>query len=153
MPDDLYDRDFLTWSEQQADLLRRLAAGERVNEAVDWPNLIEQVQDWGLSNLKAVASLFVQAMVHLLKLRAYPHSLAVRKWRGEVAFFLGQAQRDFSPSVRQRHNIPRLYVGALDVLKAEDPKRARGLPAKCPFTLDDLLAEPVDVPALLRKLG
>jgi hypothetical protein len=26
---DLYDQDILTWSERQADLLRRLAAGER----------------------------------------------------------------------------------------------------------------------------
>ncbi len=29
MPDGLYERDFLEWSERQADLLRRLAAGER----------------------------------------------------------------------------------------------------------------------------
>jgi hypothetical protein len=28
----LYDTDILLWSEQQADLLRRLAAGERVND-------------------------------------------------------------------------------------------------------------------------
>ena len=36
MPDGLYDRDALAWAEQQAELLRRLAAGERVNDAVDW---------------------------------------------------------------------------------------------------------------------
>ena len=47
MPDGLYERDFVLWSEAQADLLRRLAAGERVNAAVDWPNLIEEVEDLG----------------------------------------------------------------------------------------------------------
>ena len=31
----LYDADVLEWSEQQARLLRQLAAGERLNEAVD----------------------------------------------------------------------------------------------------------------------
>ena len=61
MPDGLYERDALAWSERQADLLRRLAAGERLNEAVDWPNVIEEVQDVGLSELRAVRSLLVQA--------------------------------------------------------------------------------------------
>jgi hypothetical protein len=32
MPNDLYDRDVLAWSEHQADLLRRLARGEQVND-------------------------------------------------------------------------------------------------------------------------
>ena len=31
---DLYDDDILLWSERQSDLLRRIAAGEPVNEAV-----------------------------------------------------------------------------------------------------------------------
>ena len=48
--DSLYDTDALAWSEQQADLLRRLAGGERLNEAVDWPNVIEEVADAGLSS-------------------------------------------------------------------------------------------------------
>jgi hypothetical protein len=30
-----YDTDTVTWSEHQADVLRRLAAGERVNDQVD----------------------------------------------------------------------------------------------------------------------
>ena len=42
MPDGLHDSDVLIWSEQQADLLRRLAAGERVNDAVDWANVIKR---------------------------------------------------------------------------------------------------------------
>ncbi len=49
MPDGLYERDVLSWAEQQAALLRRLVAGERVNGTVDWANVIEEVQDVGLS--------------------------------------------------------------------------------------------------------
>lgn len=70
MPDDLYDRDVLIWSEQQAELLRRLAAGERVNDALDWPNLIEEVESVGRLELHACQSLLRQALVHLLKCHA-----------------------------------------------------------------------------------
>ena len=48
MPDGLYERDILAWSEEQARLLQRLADGEPgVNAAVDWPNLIEEVEAVG----------------------------------------------------------------------------------------------------------
>jgi len=40
MPDSLYDTDILIWSERQADLLRRLAGGERLNETIDWEIVI-----------------------------------------------------------------------------------------------------------------
>ncbi len=45
MSDALYDRDVLAWAEQQAGLLRRVQAGERLNEPVDWEHLIDEVQD------------------------------------------------------------------------------------------------------------
>ena len=35
---DLYDTDVFDWSQQQADLLRRHAAGEKLNEQPDWAN-------------------------------------------------------------------------------------------------------------------
>ena len=36
---DLYEDDILLWSERQAALLRRMAAGERLNDQVDWENV------------------------------------------------------------------------------------------------------------------
>ena len=37
-----YDTDILTWSERQAALLRRRAAGELINDAdLDWSNIAE----------------------------------------------------------------------------------------------------------------
>ena len=38
MSDDLYDDDILWWSEQQAELLRRVAAGEQAD------NIIEEIE-------------------------------------------------------------------------------------------------------------
>ena len=42
---DLYEHDILLWSEQQAELLRRLARGERVN-GVDWAHVVEEIDAW-----------------------------------------------------------------------------------------------------------
>ena len=42
---DLYGDDILLWSERQAELLRRRAAGELVNDAeIDWPNVAEEIE-------------------------------------------------------------------------------------------------------------
>lgn len=39
---DLYETDILTWSERQAVLLRRVAAGERAaDNDMDWPRIEE----------------------------------------------------------------------------------------------------------------
>ena len=66
----LYDNDILLWSQRQAQLLRRLAAGERVNDQVDWENVIEEVESVGSEQLHAVESLLVQALVHISRPKA-----------------------------------------------------------------------------------
>ena len=42
MAPDLFEHDIATFSEQQSELLRRLARGERVND-VDWENVAEEI--------------------------------------------------------------------------------------------------------------
>ena len=65
---DLYDTDILLWSERQAQLLRRRVAGELVNDNdLDWPNIAEEIEDVGRSQLHSVESLLVQALRHMLK--------------------------------------------------------------------------------------
>ena len=54
MSDDLCQDDTLLWSEQQAALLRRVAAGERVTD-VDRAHVIEEIEDAGRSELRACA--------------------------------------------------------------------------------------------------
>ncbi len=154
MSDSLYERDALAWAEKQAELLRRLAAGERLNEAVDWPNVIDEVQDVGLSELRACQSLLRQAMVHLLKLHAWPDSQAAAHWYDEAGVFLDDAADRFTPSMRQRIDPDALYAKALRRVQAAREMSGgspRPLPETCPFTLDELLAG--DVAGLLAKLG
>ena len=142
MPDGLYERDALAWAEQQAGLLRRLSAGERLNEAVDWANVIEEVQDVGLSELRACRSLLRQAMLHLLKLHAWPDSPAAAHWREEAATFLADAEDRFAPSMRHRIDLEELYAKALRQVRrgVESGGEPRRLPDVCPFNLAALLA-------------
>jgi hypothetical protein len=154
-PDGLYERDALAWAEQQAALLRRLAAGEAVNEAVDWPNVIEEVRDVGLSELRACQSLLEQALAHLLKLHTLPESEAARHWRDEIRAFLHDAQRRFTPSMRQRIGLDDLYAKAAGRARAaaEDiGVTPRPLPEACPFALDELLAGHLSVAELVGRL-
>ena len=155
MPDGLYERDALAWAERQADLLRRLAAGERLNESVDWPNVIEEVQDVGLSELRACKSLLRQALVHLLKLHAWPGSTAAAHWRSEVIGFRADMRDRFAPSMRQRISLDEIYRVALEQLQAvtDDSGEPRPVLAICPFVLDDLFSLNIDVQILIQKLS
>ena len=147
MPDGLYEHDVLAWSQHQADLLRRLGRGERVDD-VDWTNVAEKIESVGLSELRALERFLTLILTHLLKLYAGPESDASDHWRGEIVMFQGEARRRFSPSMRQRVDIAALYAIAVKQIRAIDPSLR--VPADNPFTLDHLLPEDGDV--LLNRL-
>ena len=138
-----YEDDILVWSERQGALLRRVAAGERVNDAeLDWPNIIEEVESVGRSDLRAVESLLLQALAHMLKAEAWPLSPAAPGWLGEARLFRAQARRAFSPSMRQRLDVAGLYADALKALpEAIDGQPPLPVPEACPVTLDELLGD------------
>jgi hypothetical protein len=155
MPDSLYDSDALAWGEHQAVLLRRLAAGEAVNEPVDWAHVIEEIEEVGLSELRACRSRLVQAMAHLLKLYFWPASDATTHWRAETAAFLAAARRSFMPSMRQRIDLDGLWADAVYEIRAQadDAAQLPPLPKACPFSLEDCLGDlrdPRDLVAVLR---
>ncbi len=148
MPDGLYERDILAWAQHQADLLRRVGRGERVND-VDWTNVAEEIEDVGRSELHSVESFLTLVMVHLLKLHNWPDSDAGNHWREEVVGFQTAASRRFTPSMRQRLNVDTLYSDALRQVRAG--AASLSFPAENPFALDDLLTKDGDV--LLSRLS
>jgi hypothetical protein len=152
MPDDLYESDILVWSEKQAALLRRLVRGERLNEAVDWEHVIEEVGDVGLSELHACENLLVQALAHLLKLHAEPEGPTAH-WTSETIAFLATVKRRFAPSMRQRIDLDALYRSAVRQTRPLIRLDKIRLPDSCPYTLDELLDESAEVDSLAAKLG
>src|SRR5690348_15290110 len=98
-----YDTDILIWSERQAALVRRRAAGELINEAeLDWPNIADEIEAVGSEQLHAVTSLLVQAIAHMMKAEAWPLSRDVPHWQGEARRFRGDAADRFTASMRQK---------------------------------------------------
>ena len=95
---DLYEDDFLLWSESQATLLRRLAAGERVNDRdLDWANLGEEIEAVGRGELRAFEALLTQAIVHRLDPQC---------WQIRARFRTGTARKSASGRrrpMRSRH--------------------------------------------------
>jgi Domain of unknown function DUF29 len=80
-----YDLDIYVWSQRQGALLRRLAAGERVNDAdLDWPNIAEEIETVGRSERTAVASHIRNVIEHLLKLQASPATEPRPGWQATI---------------------------------------------------------------------
>ncbi len=136
----LYDDDILEWSERQARLLRDLAAGRPGNEAPDWANVIEEIESVGRSELNAVRSLLVQALLHDLKCAAWPLASTVPHWRAEARGFRDDAARSYSPFMRQQIDVTDLYRQAMRRMpESIDGQPPLPVPDACPATLDELL--------------
>jgi hypothetical protein len=136
-----YDSDILLWSERQGALLRRRAAGDLVNDReLDWPNIAEEVESVGRSQLSAVRGCIVQALAHDLKAQTWPTSPATPGWRAEAVRFRQEAVEAFAPSMRQHIDMARLYALAGRRLPVTiDGQPPLPVPATCPVTLDELL--------------
>jgi hypothetical protein len=140
---DLYGDDILMWSERQAELLRRRAAGELVNDAeLDWANIAEEIEDVGRSELRSCRSLLRQALRHMLKAEAWPLSRDAPTWRADAIDFRRQAKDAFTQSMRQKIDVASLYREALQALpETVDGQTPLPVPDVCPVTLDELLSD------------
>jgi hypothetical protein len=142
---DVYDTDIVVWSEGQAALLRRLSVGERVNDQIDWSHVIEEIESVGNEQLHAVRSQLAQAIIHRLKVMAWPEARDADNWRAEAERFAGDAADRFAPSMRQRLDVMHIYRRARRAVPATMYGEPRpSLPAECPWSLDELLASESD---------
>jgi hypothetical protein len=121
--------------------LRRLAAGEPVNEKPDWPNIVEEIESVGNEQPHAVESLLLQALINMLRTEAWPLSRDAPAWRADAINFRAQALNRHVPSMRQRIDLARLCRQAVRAI----PETIDGL-APLPIrtempTLDELLSD------------
>src|SRR5689334_19481263 len=108
-----YEAAILLWCEHHAALLRRVARGEAVNKAPDWDHISDEVQSVGSERLRAVESLLLQAVGHMLQAAAWPLSREVPHWQADARLLRAQADLRVAPSMRQRLNLARLYAKAV----------------------------------------
>jgi hypothetical protein len=136
MHDDLYEADILLWSERQADALRRRAGNE-----LDWDNVANEIEDIGVGALERVEGLLYQALLHRLKMLAWPDARDAQRWQHDYLGFLGQARLHHRPAWNQRIELARIYRTSAQHLPPTMYGAAPApIPACCPWTIEQLLA-------------
>ena len=152
----LYDDDIVLWSEQQAEIIRRLGATRRdLPNELDVENVAEEIESVGRSETASVESFLRLLLLHLIKIAWAPDSSAVPHWRDEAENFSAEALTRFAPSMAQRIDLDRpwrLACRQAGASLSRDGELVPVLPAACPFSIDELVREAPDIPALLLKL-
>jgi hypothetical protein len=133
----LYDTDFYSWTQEQAQLLR-----ERRWSDLDLENLIDEVASVGGSEKREVRNRLTVLLAHLLKWKYQPGRRGPG-WTGTIFEQRGQLADilEASPSLRSyflKQVEERNLSGRL--LAAKETGIAFGLfPEECPFTPEQVL--------------
>ena len=136
----LYDEDFALWIDDTVNQLK-----SRNTEDLDWQNLIEEVESLGKSQKKAVRSLLMRLLEHLLKRCYVPLPDCYSGWQREIRAFRNNLQLELedSPSLRNfvLEIVPKSYGMALETVQEDYPDVT--FPDLCPFpqNVDALLTD------------
>ncbi len=79
MADDLYEHDYWTWTQKQADALRRRSGNE-----LDWDLLAQELDALGATEERELRSRYIVLMAHLLKWMHQPDRRS-RSWTNTLA--------------------------------------------------------------------
>lgn len=128
---DLYERDFLAWTENQAEALRT-----RQVDAIDWVNLLEEVESMGASQRRELESRLTILLMHLMKWVWQPEKrttswkLTIQGQRRELVRLIKQ-----SPSLKPLipEVLGELWNDARDDAEVETGLPLQSFPAACPW--------------------
>jgi hypothetical protein len=135
----LYDDDFYAWTQQQADLLRRLPT---TSNQLDAELLAEEIEDLGRSEVRSAQSLCQHIIEHFLKLEYSGLTEPADHWRVEIVEWRIQLSRTLTRSIRAKLDLPDLYRTALRLLRRHEstlPGLLSRVPAECPYSLDQIV--------------
>jgi hypothetical protein len=103
----LYETDYNQWVNKTVQQLR-----ERKFDGVDWDNLIEEIEDMGKSQKRALESFLTRLVEHLLKL-SYWESEKERNsnhWKSEIVNFRYQIHKRLKESPSLRPELESIYA-------------------------------------------
>ena len=131
-----YERDFYSWSIEQARLLR-----EGRTDALDRDNLAEEIEVLGREQFNKLVSALRVAMLHILKwdhqtaLRSRSWVLSIEEQRLEIADVLAD-----NPGLKPRtaEAVARAYRRARIEAAKETGLDETAFPATCPYSFDDI---------------
>ncbi len=135
----LHDTDFVAWTEQQARLLR-----ERRFEELDVDELLEEIEDMGGSERRALESRLAELLLHLLKWKYQP-ARRTRSWRVSIAKQRVGIERVLRQNPSLKASLEARYVDAYAdarrLAAVETGLQRETFPPECPFQREDALAE------------
>lgn len=132
-----YEEDYYLWIQTMA---KKLKLKEYSN--IDWENLIEEIEDMGRSQKRAVESLLLRLTEHLLKLQYWYPEIARNKqhWQSEVVTFRVLLRKRLKESPSLKAKLPEMYADLLpDSIKAMS--KLFELPQQVDLTLDRVMDE------------
>lgn len=139
MEPSLYTQDFYRWACQQAQLLRKQDYAQ-----VDWENLIEEVEDLGRSEYRALVSAIEQLSLHLLKWQYQP-TLRSPSWRYSIDKQRLKIERilEDNPSLQSQleEAIRKGYRYGRKGASQETFSEITTFPEICPYRWTDLINE------------
>src|SRR5204863_3201239 len=146
----LYDKDFVLWSEQQAEALRAAARGA-TNQPIDWENVAEEIDSLARSEKHELGSQIKRIIHHLLKLEHSTARNPRRGWensiidaRDEIEDLLDRSpslRRDISTEIaRQAPRAAKLVIRDLGKRAEVDPLIAGRIRATT-YTDDQVLGD------------
>ena len=146
MPDGpRYDDDFYAWTQYQAEVLRSMPAPDN---RFDRENVAEEIADLGKNYRDATRSQVRRILEHFLKLAYSPAGDPRYGWMGSIAETRAALEDQLSATLRQdiEVSLPRLYRNArkqaeLSLRGYQESEGAASLPAECPYTVDQILAD------------
>jgi Domain of unknown function DUF29 len=137
MEPSLYERDFCLWIEEQARLLRQGSL-----DRLDIANLVEEIEDLGIHEKKAIQSNLVVVLKHLLKHQLQPRRRS-RSWLSSIAEHRRRLRNDLatSPSLRPyaRERFEECYADARRQALIETGLEPDAAPAAAPWSLEQVL--------------
>lgn len=142
---DLYDEDFTIWTERQAALLRRRAAGELVNDAeLDWRNIAEEIESLGGNARRELRSRLARLLQHLLKWHYQPEHRS-RGWRSTIRTQRQEIEDLLADNPSLRSKLPELLPVAYQRGRTEalEETGLLDLPPASPFTVEQALGDPL----------
>jgi hypothetical protein len=108
----LYETDYNQWVNETVQQLR-----ERKFDGVDWDNLIEEIEDMGKSQKRALESFLTRLVEHLLKL-SYWESEKERNsnhWKSEIVNFRYQIHKRLKESPSLLSELESIYAEIFSV--------------------------------------
>lgn len=133
----LYEQDYYLWLEAIAQLLRKGQLSE-----LDVSNLLEEIEDMGRSEKRAVYSNLKILLMHLLKYKYQPEKCST-SWIATIVEYKQRLKKAFqeSPSLQAYFTKVFLecYLDARELASAETGLAISNFPVEPPFRSEEVL--------------